>query len=353
MKRNLAIAVCLLLISLSSLALAQLPIPSLSAPVTNNAVALLRKHTGAVMFTFMGMGAKKSWDAITNTAFTLGPTDDKWYPIAPVPGTAGRIASSAIAARGAVFVFGGYVMDSQQHAMATPDVNVYQPSGNRWLRGADIPIAVGDSVIGLYRDRYIYLLGGRSNHGAIPNVQIYDSERSNWFPGTPMPGTAVFGHAGAIVEDTIIFVDGAYVSGSGSQAAYATSDQCWLGKIDRHDPGKIEWSRLPPHPGPTRYRIAAGGSAKDQRVYFSGGSAQPYGTLGLGPDGKPLEPSADTFAFNLQTKKWETLAKNPRPTMDHRGLLVTSDGLVVIGGMGKNAEVTNRIAFLSKQIKNP
>jgi hypothetical protein len=59
-----------------------------------------------------------------------------------------------------------------------------------------------------------------------------------------------------------------------------------------------------------------------------------------------------TFAFNLRSRKWETLDENtPNPTMDHRGLLVTKQNLVIIGGMEKAQTVTARVTALSKEAK--
>ena len=53
-----------------------------------------------------------------------------------------------------------------------------------------------------------------------------------------------------------------------------------------------------------------------------------------------------TFAFNLRSGKWETLNEHtPQPTMDHRGLLVMPDGLVLIGGMEKGQQVTSRVVI--------
>jgi hypothetical protein len=37
--------------------------------------------------------------------------------------------------------------------------------------------------------------------------------------------------------------------------------------------------------------------------------------------------------------------------MDHRGLLVISEGLVIAGGMEKGQQVTSKVAVLSKQPK--
>src|SRR6266849_7919978 len=120
-----------------------------------------------------------------------------------------------------------------------------------------------------------------------------------------------------------------------------------MGKIDHHDPAKIQWSKLPSHPGSARYRIAAGGSEKDQKVYFSGGTDNPYNYNGVGYNGQPAEPSPVTFAFNVHTGAWETITENtPDPTMDHRGLLVTNRGLVIVGGMEKAQQVTPKVTVI-------
>ena len=210
---------------------------------------------------------------------------------------------------------------------------------------------VGDAVIGVYRDRYIYLVGGRTNGGLVTDVQVYDVDKNRWSKATSI-GTAVFGHAGALVGDTILYVDGAVRNPAGDAPRFVASDECWSGKISHHDPARIEWTKLPAHPGTARFRIAAGVSEKDEMIYFSGGSDSPHDDAGIGYDGKPAEPSPVTFAFDLRTRKWETLDENtPDATMDHRGLLVTKQNLVIIGGMEKGQTVTAKIVVLSKEAK--
>jgi hypothetical protein len=125
-----------------------------------------------------------------------------------------------------------------------------------------------------------------------------------------------------------------------------------LGKIDHHDLTKIQWSKLPNHPGTARYRIAAGGSEKDDMIYFSGGTDNPYNFNGIGYDGRPAEPSPMTFAFSLRSGKWETVnANTPDPTMDHRGLVALPQGLVIVGGMEKGQQATSRVTILAKPAK--
>lgn len=315
--------------------------------VSNNAVAMLKIKGQVQLFSLMGLGEKKTWDSVSNNVYSIDADSGKAQTIHSVPGAAGRIGAAAIGTSDFLFLFGGYVL-YKGGGMAVPDVGIYDPLTDRWLRGKDMPIGVGDAVIGVYRDRYIYLIGGRSNQGPVDRVQVYDLEKANWLDATPMPD-AVFGHAGAIVGDTIVYIGGAKNNAAGNSLRFVVSTECWRGKIDHHDFQHIEWTKLPAHPGSAQFRVAAGGSEKDDMIYFSGGSDNPYDFAGIGYDGKPAEPSPVTFAFNLHSGKWETLdAHTPNPTMDHRGLLVTHEGLVIIGGMEKGQRVTARIQFLSK-----
>ena len=189
-------------------------------------------------------------------------------------------------------------------------------------------------------------------------LQIYDTDKDTWLRGTPIPGRAVFGHAGAIVGDIIVYVDGAYKNPSGVGPKYLASSECWVGELPTSKKGditRIEWTKLPPHPGNARYRIAAGAGPVEKRggrIYFSGGSDTPYNYDGIGYKGQPAEPSAVTFAFNVSTGEWETISEEtPVPTMDHRGLLFTHRGLMMIGGMEKGQEVTAKVTVVKSTRK--
>lgn len=346
MKKLLPLLVCLFL-SASIQAADEPKLNPLPVPISNNAVAMAHDSKDVQIFSFMGIGAKKTWDAITNSAYRLDLKTGKWTEVRPVPGVAGRLAASAVAFHEQIFIFGGYVVDKQGGENTLPDLNVYVPIQDRYYRGADIPTPVDDAVIGVYRDRYIYLVGGWSKTDAVRNVQVYDTDKDKWMQATPLPGTAVFGHAGGIVGDTIVYVDGAYTNAAGAGPKYVASSECWMGKIDKKDVTRIEWKKLPVHPGNARYRIAAGASEKDNRIYFSGGTDNPYNYTGIGYNGQPAEPSPVTFAFNVRKEQWETISENtPDPTMDHRGLLVTPRGLIMVGGMEKGQQVTSKVTVV-------
>ncbi len=349
----LLLVLFILLIAFQSGMAEDAQLSSLPSPLSNNAVAISHDSGGAKIFSFMGIGPKKTWDAISTSAYEMEVSTGKWTEKRAVPGVAGRLAASAVALHDQVFIFGGYVVDGQGGESTVSDLNVFVPVENRYYRGKDIPVPVDDSVVGVYRDRFIFLIGGWSTtkNDAVNNVQVYDTEKDVWVQATPLPGTPVFGHSGSIIGDTIVYVDGAYKNPNGANPKYVASEECWMGKIPhKGDVTKIQWSKLPPHPGKARYRIAAGAEPpgkKAARIYFSGGTDNPYNYNGVGYDGKPSEPSPVTFAFNARRQAWETVNEaTPNPTMDHRGLLVTHRGLVIVGGMEKGQQVTAKVSLV-------
>src|ERR1700687_608351 len=104
-----------LLLAFAGILLA-VPLPKyepLPAPVSNNAVASVKTRGSFLLFSMMGIGAKKTWDADSNAAYSLDPDTGEWYGVRSVPGTAGRIAAVAAGAREHIFLFGGYVVDGQ------------------------------------------------------------------------------------------------------------------------------------------------------------------------------------------------------------------------------------------------
>jgi N-acetylneuraminic acid mutarotase len=311
-------------------------IANMPAAVSSNAVASLKG--GLELFSIMGVGPRKTWDDVTNRVYIFNLASGKWREGRPVPGVAGRLGASAIGARGKIFLFGGYVVDGQGAELTVSDVSAYVPDDHKWYRGADIPLPVDRGVVGVNHDRFIYLIGGRSKNGPVNSVQIYDAEKNVWSEGTPFPGTPVFGHAGGLADEEIIVIDGAKKN-TGPGAPYLASDECWVGKIDHKDPNKIEWSKLPPHPGPARFGSASG--AESHKIHFSGGSASPHDFKGIGYDRQPADVSSVSFLYDLHANQWVTADENTvEPRMDCGGILATPAGLVILGGMTKGQTAT-------------
>jgi len=322
-------------------------VPPMPGAVSNNAVASLKN--GLEVYSLMGVGTKKTWDDISNKLYILRLASGKWVEGRAVPGVAGRLGASAAGARGQIFLFGGYDVDGQGTEMTIADVNSYVPEDHRWYRAEDIPVPVDSAVIGVNHDRYIYLVGGKSKNGPVNNVQVYDALKNVWSQATPLPGTPVFGHAGGLADDAIVYVDGAKTNPAGS-GPYVASDECWMGKIDHKDPNKIVWSKLPAHPGPGRFGIAAGAGEHEHRIMFSGGTATPHNFKGLDSDGKLSEISPVTFVFELHGARWDIIADDTFDVRtDSRGILATPIGPLILGGMLKNGAISARVLTLPKK----
>jgi N-acetylneuraminic acid mutarotase len=344
--RKLAVVLLPVLCAVFLRAVDQSKIPPMPVAVSGNAVASLRG--GLDVYSVMGVGPKKTWDDITNQVYVLHLSSAKWSTGRPVPGVAGRLGASAIGAKGQVFVVGGYVVDAQGNELTLGDVNSYFPDQRRWYRAKDIPVPVDSAVIGLTQNRYIYLVGGRSKTGPVNNVQVYDVEKDTWSQATPFPGTPVFGHAGGLEDETIIFVDGAKKN-TGEGSPFVPSEECWSGHIDKKDPNKIEWSKLPAHPGTARFGIVAG-PGEGHKILFSGGTAAVHNYKGLDAEGKPAELSTTTFAYELHGNKWITITEDTFDVRtDSRGIVLTPIGAMIVGGMVNNHAVTARAMLLVKK----
>jgi len=321
-------------------------IPPMPAAVSSNAVASL--EGGLEIFSIMGVGPKKSWDAVTNRMFIMRLSTAKWTEGSRVPGVAGRLGASAAGAKGQIILMGGYVVDNKGIGMTVPDVNVYVPSGRRWYRAKDIPVPVHSAVAGVNHNRYVYLVGGFSPSGPVNDVQVYDVEKDSWTQATPFPGTPVFGLAGGLADDAIVVVDGAKLGPAGGPR-YVPSDECWLGKIDHKDPDKIEWSKLPLHPGAARFGIVGGGSDRQKKILFSGGTAGLHSYKGLDYDGKPVEASPVTFDYDVRHNRWETISDETEYPRISGGLVDTPVGPMILGGMVENQAVTAGVTLLPKK----
>lgn len=324
--------------------------------MSNNAVASYVRKDHTLIYSFMGIGHAKTYSAITTNAMVYDSRRDEWLLLPPVPGKQGRIAASAVVVAGQAYVLGGYTVDANGKETTTGDVDIYTPSVDDatqgyWAKGVPVPIPVDDSVAGVVEDRYIMLISGWSNDDSIANVQIYDTWHDHWRPGNVIAGRPVFGHAGTIVNKTIIYCGGAYKNpeykSDKRKPKYVASDECWEGKITSTGQFKIDWLQLPSHPGKAQYRMAAG--QWEKKAVFTGGTDNPYNYDGVGYDGKPSSPSPVTFAWDTASRRWETLPANPEPTMDLRAMAPDRDGLVIVGGMQEGQKIGKRVAHLTLQ----
>lgn len=313
--------------------------PALPDGVTNNATAAIRTETASLVFSFVGLDSRKTWRGVHARAFALdlARAPAEWTELPTVPGP-GRLAATAEGIGSRVFVLGGYTVAEDGSEVSTPNVEIWDADEGGWSHGADIPVPTDDAVSGVWSGR-IYLVSGWHDRGNIDYVQIYDPQADAWTAGTPIPGPPVFGHAGSVSGNAIVYIDGVRVDSD--PRAFVLERSSWRGDIDPNDPARVSWRRLAPHPGPPVYRAAA--AAWGEWVVFAGGTDNPYNYNGIGYDGVPSEPAASIFAYNTRTDSWRTLDPLPVASMDHRALAVVGTSLYLVGGMGAGQSVSDQV----------
>lgn len=320
-------------------------LPALPQAVSNNAVALRIGDDGIHLYSMLGLKAGKTWQDTSSEAMHYssekGGADGAWHKINAIPGGKGRLAASAVAVAGEVYVFGGYTVAEDGSEQSIPAVYRLQRESDRWQHYSDMPVPVEDSVLLVYQDRYIYLVSGWHDLGNVNLVQVLDTANGTWQQATPWPGAPVFGHAGGISGRRILVCDGVrivYEKGS-SGRQFLPSRECWLGQISAGNFREIRWQPIEPHPGLPRYRMAAADDGAD-RVFFAGGSVNPYNFNGIGYDGVPSQPEGTVFSYKLISAQWECHGALSVASMDHRGLPRHDGWFYIVGGMRKGQEVS-------------
>lgn len=335
-------------------------LPPLPAPVANNAVAGLSRGERVLLFSFLGLGAGKSatdtrsdaWmlevqqtprGAAANMAMPVG----NWQRLADVPGPGGRLAATAVSVAGKIFLFGGYTVADDGSEQSVPLVHRLDPDTLEYHARAPMPVPVDDTVSLVYQDRYVYLVSGWHDTDNVDLVQVYDTQSDHWFEATAFPGPPVFGHAGGIVQNKLVVCDGVQLVVDGQQRSFKASPHCFLGVIDPDQPARIDWQKIAHYPHHARYRMAA--SAAGGKIYFAGGSDNPYNYNGIGYDGVPSAPSAAVYAYDMASGQWQQARDLLQPSMDHRGMIRLADGFVLVGGMGEKQQVLARTVFYRPQ----
>lgn len=332
---------------------------AMPAAVSNNAVAIVSGADGPRMYSFLGLGPGRSHADIVRSAYEYDPQRDGWTRLEDVPVEKGRLAATAAAAQGAVFLFGGYTVAADGHEVSTPDVLRFDPGTRSWQQVAPMPLPVDDSVALVLADRWIYLVSGWHQDRNVDRVQVYDAREDRWHDATPFPGTPVFGHAGALSmrddggSGRILVCDGVRLDVIAGKRTFSASAECWRGVVDAAAPERIDWQPAPPHPGPPRYRMGATADPAGTRLLFVGGSENPYNYDGIGYDGRPSAPSARAQAFDLDSGEWSELPPLPVATMDHRGLLAHDGGFWLLGGMRAGQRVDPGVVVYRPEVSDP
>lgn len=309
-------------------------IPPLPEPVTNNAVASVTIGKREMLVSFAGLGPGKEFADTHAHTWVFSSDSGQWSQGPDVPNGEGRLAAVATAIGDRIYVFGGYSVAADGAEVSTPYTHAFDPVALKFNALSPMPVPVDDAVAVAFANRYIYLISGWHDFGNVNLVQRYDTQSDRWSQATPTPGPSVFGHAGGIVDNTIVYCDGVAIRArQNERREFEAVSDCYLGIIDASDSRQIDWRVLPPHPGMARYRMAAAGVAQLNGVLFIGGSDNPYNYNGIGYDGEPSKPQTNALLLDVAENVWREISIDGTATMDHRGLVQFQGGWLTLGGM--------------------
>lgn len=323
-------------------------LPDMPVAITNNAVALLSVDDELRIYSLLGLESGKTWADASSIAMQYTESGEgltgTWRILDSVPGEHGRLAASAVAAGGEIYLFGGYTVASDGAEESTPEVFRLDGESGRLVVFSTMPVPVEDSVVAVYQDRWIYLVSGWHDVGNVNLVQVLDIESGEWAQATPYPGNAVFGHAGGMADGTLVVCDGVRIEyqSAPEPRKFLPADECWKGTIDKENHRRIDWRQIDAHPGEPLYRMAAGDDGRG-RIWFAGGSDNPYNFNGMGYDGRPSEPNNQVFSYDPSNNRWEIHGKLGVATMDHRGLLHHDGWFYIVGGMRAGQVVSKEL----------
>lgn len=312
--------------------------PDLPRPLANTAVAATTVYGQTRVYAMMGLSTPRTWASVVRDTWMLDPDARRWSARRPVPAAEGRLAATAQAIDGRIYLLGGYTISPDGSERSTPALDIYDPLRGVWDSAAAMPTPVDDAVSAVWRDRYLVVVSGWHQTDNVPDVQLFDTRTQTWTASTPIIGPAVFGHAGGIAGDTLVYCDGVAVHPAQSPK-FAITSGCYRGELDRRAPTQIAWREIERPPTAGRYRAAAGRWGRSSNIVFAGGSSRAYNYNGIGYDGAPAEPTREVFAYDIAEDRWTQLPSLPEPRMDLRALAATDDGLWLVGGMGPGQTV--------------
>jgi N-acetylneuraminic acid mutarotase len=203
---------------------------ALPVALSNNAVTSVTDGAGCSLYSVMGIGGALTASDIIPSAYRWREGEGAWSKLPDMPTSAPRVAAHAVGLRGQLYVIGGYSVGPGTAETSFVAMDVYDPAGG-WSAAPSLPIPIDDAVVAAWRDRWIVVVSGWSNTSNVDAVQIYDADTQQWAMGTPFPGTAAFGPAGALAQDELLIIDGV-----GDQGGFDLVNQAWLGELDPDDP---------------------------------------------------------------------------------------------------------------------
>ncbi len=244
-----------------------------------------------------------------------------WSPrhAGPLP----RYEASAAAVNGKLLVFGGFFGESPPKA--TPRVDAYDPSSDRWVQLHDMPLAVTHRNAAVVGGSVWFAGGFVGNSPGAPTAAVwrYDTADDSWHSGSPLPEARGGGFLGAL-DGSLHFVGG-YLPDRDTPAS-----EHWVIPVDSAIKGVAAWKPAAPLPV-ARGHVA--GAVLDGYLYLMGGVSH-HDPVQL--DLNPVE------RYDPRTNRWEELAPLPMERSHFEPGTIVADGrIIIIGGRSYPRGIAN------------
>jgi N-acetylneuraminic acid mutarotase len=153
---------------------------------------------------------------------------------------------------------------------------------------------------------FIYVVGGFEPTRTSPAVERYDIRRRRWSTVRSMP--VAVNHPTAVAYDGDLYVHGGYAANLGLTEP--------TGALQRYDPSRNRWSRLPASP---TARAAHAVAVIGHRLYAAGG-ANETGSL------RSLE------VYDFESRRWSRGPSFPPPARNHTTGVASGGRFYVLAG---------------------
>lgn len=307
---------------------------------SNNAVTLAYQNGQPTIYSFTGIDTSLKYTGIHLKTGGVNLTTGVSKQYADVPDTSGKVAAGASTVGNKIFVIGGYHVLANGTELSSNKVHCFNPQTGNWEADrSPAPVAIDDHVQAVWRDSLIYVITGWSNTRNVPDVQIYDPSLDKWAVGTPVPNNGLytaFGASGTIIGNTIYYLGGASMG-----VNFPSTFRLRIGEINPNIPSDIVWRDSLLSSQERYYRAGCTGIAGFPTWF--GGSATTYNYDGLSYSTNTAVQPNDQTLLLLSSTEVLRVDNNQLP-MDLRGVgELDKTTKILAGGMYTNREVSDKV----------
>lgn len=285
-------------------------------------------------------GGQSAQAQIHNKAWLL--IDNNWQSLPAVPsvqGASGRRGAAAVVLDQQFLLFGGTGPGRNNTPLTLTDSYRLSPIGKMYQKLPDMPVAVYDAVAQTYRNRYVYLIGGNHQGGAINLVQVFDNFTQKWSQATPLPSTPLSRHSAIISANQLVVCGGTtFKSAAGGDFVATVNPHCFAAGLSPQQPAQLQWRQLPASNG----AAIVDGSAlsiddkQSHWLIFAGGNT----TIDAA-----ATPASNSVGWHSQQQQWQAVAGNL--SIQHsRYLLKLNNEWYSLGGINLQGQA---VADFTKQ----